>query len=301
MKTEIHLRNLLLIFMTFIFACLLIYQTGEFQLYWTLYAVPVFIAAYTFYLPGALILGVISILSISGWFYIGTVQGAIEGSLITAVYQVSLGTSIFFVSGLVFGHLAGRQRKQQDVLSNLSIQDGLTDLYNYGYFKSRLREEIKRAERYETSLGLIMIDIDHFKEFNDVFGHVKGNYFLNKLAKIIKHRIRDIDIAARYGGEEFAILLPYASEGVRLVAERIRKDVEKAEFEGDALGPIVKKTISAGVAVFPTDATDETELVVKADQALYSAKGAGRNKVCEYSKIKDSVEKSTVKKGSVHV
>ncbi|MBI4743490.1 MAG: GGDEF domain-containing protein [Actinobacteria bacterium] len=170
------------------------------------------------------------------------------------------------------------------MLERLSVNDRLTTLYNYSYFVDRLREEIKRAERHRYPLSLIMLDIDHFKEFNDTFGHLKGNLFLTKLAKSIKQQVREIDTVARYGGEEFAVLLPSAGDEAIKVAERIRKVVEEMEFEGDALQPKVKKTISAGLATYPSDATDDTDLVVKADEALYWAKESGRNKVCVYSR-----------------
>jgi diguanylate cyclase (GGDEF)-like protein len=290
-RTQIQLKNLILICAAFAFATLIIQSTRKFEIYWYLYSIPTFIAAFTYNVPGALVVG-LSSLSFIGWrVYVDILQKSITENAMNTIYQIIIGSSIFFISGILFGLLSGKQKRQQSILEHLSINDRLTTLYNYSYFVDRLQEEVKRADRYHTSLSLIMIDIDHFKEFNDTFGHFKGNLLLSKLAKSIKQQVREIDTVARYGGEEFAALLPNAGDEAIRVAERIRKAVEEMEFEGDALQPKAKKTISVGVAIYPNDADDDTGFIVKADEALYWAKASGRNKVCVYSRDKDIFEK----------
>ncbi|MDO8885878.1 diguanylate cyclase [Candidatus Oleimmundimicrobium sp.] len=279
MKTGEHLASVLAILVSFAFVSIFIGFTGQLNLYWYLYIIPIFIAAITYNLIGSLMVGIASIGILVFWFYSGVGTGLVENPTVLG-YEMITGTSIFLIAGLILGYISGKQKKQQAQLERLSVRDRLTGLYNYSYFVDRLDEEIKRSNRYETPLGLIMLDIDYFKDFNDTFGHEKGNKVLKDIAEIIKEKVRDIDIVARYGGEEFAVLLPSVGKEAKEAAERIRKAVEMAEFEGDVEQPIVKKTISAGVAVYPRNAKDDTGLVVKADEALYKAKESGRNQTC---------------------
>lgn len=165
-------------------------------------------------------------------------------------------------------------------LERLSITDRLTELYNHGYFQKRLAEELDRAKRYDHVLSLIMLDIDHFKDFNDAFGHPKGNIVLRRLASILKGNIRNTDIAARYGGEEFVIILPETNgEEAKALAERVRRIIEKTSFKGNKEHPAVTKTVSLGIASYPKDAVTQEKLINKADQAMYQAKKEGRNRV----------------------
>ena len=152
----------------------------------------------------------------------------------------------------------------------------------------RLVQEIERANRYQVPLSLLMIDIDNFKLVNDMLGHPQGDAVLKIIAKLIKKEVRAIDLVGRYGGEEFIVLLPEtgygdeagATSGARVVAERIRKAVDD-EFRG--LQKPLNLTVSVGVAGrrFPEDrASDYHDLVRLADEQLYRAKTAGKNKVC---------------------
>jgi diguanylate cyclase (GGDEF)-like protein len=168
----------------------------------------------------------------------------------------------------------------REVFRDLAIRDGLTGLFNHRQFKDLLGSELNRAERYRRPLCLIMLDVDHFKIYNDTNGHPEGDILLKTLAGILRDRIRDVDIATRYGGEEFAILLPETDkEKGKIVAEDIRNSVEKTVFKGGKSQPLGKVTVSLGVAGFPVDGTDRGSLVKKADEALYRAKNAGRNLV----------------------
>ncbi|PIX34225.1 MAG: hypothetical protein COZ07_03895 [Candidatus Infernicultor aquiphilus] len=168
-------------------------------------------------------------------------------------------------------------------IKSLSITDGLTDLYNFRYLQERLEEETKRAQRFRRPLALIMADIDHFKEFNDTYGHPEGNKVLKVLANILKANVREIDIVGRYGGEEFIIILPEADrEEAQKIAERIRIKVEEYNFknEEDHLNnPNRKITTSLGVTSCFQGSISPQNLIYKVDQALYQAKRKGRNRM----------------------
>ncbi len=156
--------------------------------------------------------------------------------------------------------------------------DPLTGLANHGHFWSTLTNEVNRAKRYERQLSLAMIDVDHFKEFNDEYGHVEGDQALAGVARVIRDWSRAHDFAARYGGEEFALILPETGEGEqRAVAEKFRKAVQEARLSPAGPG---KLTVSIGIASFPRDAADPNGLVEAADAKLYDAKAEGRNRVC---------------------
>ncbi|RMD93855.1 MAG: sensor domain-containing diguanylate cyclase [Calditrichaeota bacterium] len=161
-----------------------------------------------------------------------------------------------------------------------SITDELTGIFNRRYFNQRLEREIQRSKRYEHSLALILLDIDHFKNYNDLHGHLKGDKLLRKLARILDNNLRSADILARYGGEEFVIILPEISkEQAKQVADKLRNKVENTRFEHGESQPEGKVTISLGIAVFPEDARHPHKLVECADQALYLAKTSGRNRI----------------------
>jgi diguanylate cyclase (GGDEF)-like protein len=161
----------------------------------------------------------------------------------------------------------------------MATLDRMTRLYIHHYFQERLADEMRRSSRMNTPLCLIMSDIDHFKKFNDTYGHQQGDIVLKETAKIFKANIRTIDIPARYGGEEFAIILPETKleDGI-LVATRIRKAIENHEFPGQA-NPL-HVTMSLGVTQYdPLKDKAKKDLIEKADSSLYKAKERGRNKV----------------------
>lgn len=163
----------------------------------------------------------------------------------------------------------------------LTIIDDLTGVNNYRYFSEKIKEEKKRAVRYNQPLSLIMLDIDWFKRFNDDYGHEVGNQVLTGLVGVIKRGIRDVDILCRYGGEEFIIILPNTVEReAHKIAERIRTEVESAQFGGGDGIPPLRVTVSIGVSSFPENGLDHEELINAVDQAMYRAKGSGRNTVC---------------------
>jgi diguanylate cyclase (GGDEF)-like protein len=167
-------------------------------------------------------------------------------------------------------------------LYELSITDGLTKLFVHRYFQVTLENEIRRAKRYSKPVSLILFDIDHFKKFNDTYGHQMGDKVLVYTSQILRDAIRSIDVAARYGGEEFVLILPETEAGAAFeVAERLRKRVEAFDYPGQDTP--VKVTISLGVSSFPLHTEDRLDLIKKADDALYGSKKAGRNCVTMYT------------------
>ena len=167
----------------------------------------------------------------------------------------------------------------RESLQAQAIRDPLTNLFNRRYLEESLQREVARVKRRGASLGVIMVDLDHFKEFNDAFGHKAGDALLAALATLLKNHIRQEDIACRYGGEEFLMILPETPLTVTVQrAEELRELVSrlKVQFLGQTLGMI---TASLGVAAFPEHGDDWEELIRTADTALYRAKKEGRNRV----------------------
>lgn len=170
-------------------------------------------------------------------------------------------------------------------LYTLAITDELTKLYIRRFFYQRMREEMRRSTRYGKPLSVMVLDVDHFKNFNDTYGHQAGDEVLVHVARTMKECVRTVDIVARLGGEEFAILCPEQDETeASIPAERIR-----ARLEGTLVrlssGAEVGVTASIGIAQFPRDAGDRDALLDAADQALYEAKRGGRNRVCFFRDV----------------
>jgi diguanylate cyclase (GGDEF)-like protein len=169
--------------------------------------------------------------------------------------------------------------KLRESMRNLSIRDTLTGLFNRRYMEEALTQERHRATRSGTQLAVIMIDIDHFKRFNDNFGHDAGDAILRVLGSFFKKHVRGSDIACRYGGEEFILILsPSTAEGARLRADKIREAAKlvSVNHANTDLGAV---TLSLGLAVFPDHGTETAALMKAADLALYQAKRAGRDRV----------------------
>jgi len=162
-------------------------------------------------------------------------------------------------------------------LAELALRDVLTSAFNRRFFDRRLGEELERTRRYGHSLGLVMIDIDHFKAVNDGFGHQFGDEALKNLAAVCGQAIRASDVLARYGGEEFCLLLPETDLAeTAALAERVRAAVERSPVR--AFGRVADLTISAGAAA-SREGDGPDELLRRADEALYAAKAGGRNRV----------------------
>lgn len=176
--------------------------------------------------------------------------------------------------------LAVTNAKLYTKTKELSVKDELTGVYNRRHFQRMLKMEWKRAVRFRRDLSVVMIDADHFKEYNDTFGHVQGDQVLKRLGGVFEKNLREVDTVARFGGEEFILLLPDTDKhGAIAVAEKLRKLVEREKCY-DADGNETRKiTISLGVATFPDDVGGIEDLIDHADIALYRSKEKGRNQV----------------------
>jgi two-component system, cell cycle response regulator len=180
--------------------------------------------------------------------------------------------------------LQDQLRRTQRKLAEQAITDELTGLKNRRAFDERIEEEFRRAQRYSDPVSLIMVDLDHFKDVNDRFGHPFGDVVLRGAAEQLRASTRDPDICTRYGGEEFAVILPKTHlSGALAVAERIWKYLGSREYQPPNGAEPIRVTASLGVAFFPSKDVTSAELLLRfADEALYRAKAAGRNSICLY-------------------
>jgi diguanylate cyclase (GGDEF)-like protein len=169
----------------------------------------------------------------------------------------------------------------------LSITDPLTNLVNRRYLEERLQEELERSKRHRFSMGFLMVDIDDFKAYNDAHGHQAGDLALEMTAQCLKTALRSADVAARYGGEEFSILLPQTGlSEAGVIAERIRRRIERTQFPHGKSQPLGAVTVSIGVSAFGAELDTPAEIIYAADQALYAAKARGKNRVEAYESKK---------------
>jgi diguanylate cyclase (GGDEF)-like protein len=163
-------------------------------------------------------------------------------------------------------------------LQDFASLDPLTKLFNIGFFKDRLIQELDRAKRFQHDLSLTIIDLDRFKEYNDTFGHQAGDHLLIQLAEIFKKNFRETDTIARYGGDEFIVMMPETKkQDAGKNVHKVLKDLEVYDFSRGKAGHTI--TFSAGVSSYPEDGSGVSDLIKSADEALYEAKGAGRNLV----------------------
>ena len=213
-----------------------------------------------------------------GVLYIEDKPGQPESSAARSAEQsqqfLSLATAVAERISLAVANL-----KLREVLRDQSIQDPLTGLFNRRYLEQSLDREVHRAARSSRSISLAMLDIDHFKHFNDTFGHQAGDFLLREVAALLKARVRGGDLACRFGGEEFALVLAETdTDGARACIEKIREAVKHLalQFRGQSLGAV---TVSAGIAAFPQQSENSEGLIHMADMALYRAKKEGRDRV----------------------
>jgi two-component system, cell cycle response regulator len=172
----------------------------------------------------------------------------------------------------------------------MATTDGLTGLVNHRTFQERFAEMLARAERTGGRHALLLTDIDHFKKVNDNYGHPIGDVVLRGVAAVVRDCVRKVDLAARYGGEEFAIVLEGTDlAGARMLAERIRAEVQKQVFSSEKGN--FGCTLSLGIAVYPDDGKDGKTIIDHADQSLYSAKHGGRNRAVAWPDLQSGAIK----------
>ncbi|MCU0685747.1 MAG: GGDEF domain-containing protein [Polyangiaceae bacterium] len=185
------------------------------------------------------------------------------------------------VGGLIFKFLSGDDVESQyhEEIYRMTIFDGLMQVYNRRYLFEALEREIIRARRHGRDLSVVMFDIDHFKQVNDRFGHLAGDFVLKELARVVQSRIRRDEVFARYGGEEFSLVLPETTlEGAYALAETLRRKISEHGFAFQS--ETIPVTVSMGIAVLSDVERGATELIKRADEKLYEAKRGGRNRVC---------------------
>ncbi len=182
------------------------------------------------------------------------------------------------IGDTIFKYLVGNdvESAYHEEIYQLTIKDGLTEIYNKRYFLESLDREMSRAQRYDRELSILLFDLDHFKEVNDTYGHLAGDYVLQALARLVSTRARREEIFARYGGEEFVILLPETSQkGAMKLAEQLRTRVASHTFVFE--GEEILITVSIGVSTMGNEAITPTEFIKRTDVHMYRAKSDGRN------------------------
>jgi len=200
------------------------------------------------------------------------------------------GAFLLLIAGFTISLAYTRQVHQEEAIS-----DSLTGIYNRRYLRERLEEELARSRRFGLPASISLLDIDHFKKCNDLYGHLVGDQVLKGVATLISSSIRKIDLVARYGGEEFVIIMPQTdASGALILAEKIRKLIARHRFS-TASGESFSITVSQGVATVPQDALGRREMLTEADAALYRAKQRGRNRVCQAEPLRQLGRKTAHK------
>lgn len=221
-----------------------------------------------------------------GYFGIGVAVSR-RGYPLSLTFEAAVASAVFIISiyaGFVFERLRRERQEMRDLrerLSTMALTDPLTGLPNRRHFEDVLNAELDRIRRYGGACSVAMVDVDSFKHYNDSIGHLAGDTALRELADVMRRELRLHDMVARYGGEEFAILMINTERDAALpVIERLRQDVHEHPFRNRDIQPGGRITVSAGLASCPEDGSSYIELMKKADDALYAAKRAGRNRTC---------------------
>jgi diguanylate cyclase (GGDEF)-like protein len=223
---------------------------------------------------------------------------ALSGPLTATDYQDALTRVAINLTALVLlaysGMIVSRvQSRTREAAIRLSTVDSLTDLYNRGFFFNAVDHEIQRGRRYRRGFCLLMMDLDGLKSVNDRYGHYQGDVILRGVAQLIRAALRGIDIAARYGGDEFVAMLPETSQdGAYVVAEKIRQMASELVVETG--GHRISTSLSIGVVSYPEDGETADELMIAADEAMYSSKRLGKNRVVGYASTGEAPEPAPV-------
>lgn len=211
--------------------------------------------------------------------------------LITNYFQIDIViVSAFLVTSWILGMYVNIEKEHSKELQILANVDELTGLYNHRYFQESLETLMECADNENTSISMLFMDIDYFKNYNDINGHQAGDVVLKDVGKILKDSVRENDIVARYGGEEFAVILPNTIEEDAIsVGERIRANIENTHFYGQENQPNKNMTISIGVSSYPLRASNKHHFINTADDALYRAKSLNKNRVAVYYSVLEEI------------
>lgn len=203
---------------------------------------------------------------------------------------------VFLLTAWILGTYVEGEREHIEMLENMVNYDGLTEVYNHRFFFEQLQKDFDHAKLTDTPLTLLFLDIDYFKCYNDLNGHLEGDQVLTQMGNLLSTTVASRGTVARYGGEEFAVLLPnYDHKKGSKIAELLRQTVELTPFKGEENLPNNVLTVSVGIATYPNQAKDSIELIKCADDALYRAKFFDKNRVETYSSILDELEKNIAK------
>lgn len=225
---------------------------------------------------------------IGGFIFGYGIYAALWGPGSAAMVDLMVPAVFLFGGGFVFLSTRLWRRTAADIrrlaaLESENVTDYLMQIYNRRYLDRRLEEEFARARRYELPLSVLMIDIDHFKRINDIYGHAVGDFVLQAFGRVVRQMIRGTDIAARYGGEEVVVIAVNTPlGGAVILAEHMREGLAAHDVPasvGRGMAQPIGITVSVGVAAIGTDTPDAAALVEAADRALYAAKASGRNRV----------------------
>lgn len=216
----------------------------------------------------------------------------VKTSSINKYFEVDLVLSgVFIMVAWLLGYYVKLENQYRDKAIQLANLDELTGVYNHRYFQNTLSQQIEEANKKNTNICLLFIDIDHFKYYNDLYGHSAGDVVLSRFGEIFKQTVREQDIVARYGGEEFAVIIPdICEEEAVKIGNRIRDVIENTYFEGEENQPSGKLTISVGVSCYPQKAKSKQELINTADDALYRAKFFNKNRVESYYSVLEELK-----------
>ena len=220
------------------------------------------------------------------YYCIPVYVGGMVGNVVQIVYEPEMEPFINLIIPYIKGYLNEASpvleaRTYMDMLREQSLRDQLTGLYNRRFLDETIDKIAAQIKRRGTTLGILMVDIDYFKEVNDTYGHDMGDKVLKEIAKVLVKSVREADLVIRFGGEEFLVLLMDVQSGKSVeIAEKIRKAVESHTIE--SFGVVLRKTVSIGVSEFPEDSEKIWQCIKYADVALYKAKEMGRNRVVRF-------------------